>query len=158
LREIADIAEIPLLRKDFIVDEYMIYQAKFLGASAVLLICALLDRDTLKKYIDLAHDIGLSALVETHDERETETALDAGARVIGVNNRSLETFEVDMTLSGRLRKLVPPEVLFVAESGVSSPEDIEMLRGIGADAVLIGETVMRASDRRAAIERLRGRA
>ncbi|MCL1819940.1 MAG: indole-3-glycerol phosphate synthase TrpC [Oscillospiraceae bacterium] len=152
LREIADTVTIPLLRKDFTVDSYMIYEAKLLGASAVLLICSILDKDTLAEYIDIAHDIGLSALVETHSEEEVHTALSAGARIIGVNNRNLKTFEVDITLSERLRPLVPPDVLFVSESGVSRPEDISKLREIGADAALVGETLMRAPDKKAALD------
>jgi len=143
LQEIAQSVKIPCLRKDFTVDEYMIYEAKPLGASAVLLICAILDPKTLAEYIKIAHCLGLSALVETHDEAEVETALSAGARIIGVNNRNLKTFEVDITLSERLRKLVPRDVLFVAESGIKTREDVARLRQIGADAVLIGETLMR---------------
>ena len=156
LREIADEVTIPLLRKDFIVDGYMIYEAKLLGASAVLLICSLLDRDTLAEYIHIAHGLGLSSLVETHGEEEVVMALAAGARVIGVNNRNLKTFEVDHTLSERLRKMVPREILFVSESGVRSPEDIARLREAGADAVLVGETLMKSADKRAEINRLRG--
>ena len=143
LREIANAVKIPLLRKDFTVDEYMIYEAKVLGASAVLLIVAILDEATLKRYIEIAHSIGLSALVEVHDEGEIKTALKAGARVIGVNNRDLKTFEVDISLSERLRGLVPSEVIFVAESGIKTREDIARLREIGTDAVLVGETLMR---------------
>jgi len=156
LREIADTVKTPLLRKDFTIDSYMIYEAKLLGASAVLLICSVLDRDTLAEYIAISHSLGLSALVEAHDEDEIETALSAGARIIGVNNRNLKTFDVDITLSERLRKLVPPDVLFVSESGISSPADIEMLRGIGADAVLIGESIMKSVDKKTEINRLRG--
>jgi indole-3-glycerol phosphate synthase len=156
LREIADIVSIPLLRKDFTIDSYMIYEAKLLGASAVLLICSLLDQDTLAEYIITAHRLGLSALVETHSEEEVETALAAGARIIGVNNRNLKTFEVDITLSERLRALVPPEVLFVSESGISSAEDISRLRKHGVNAALIGETLMRSPDKKAALAELRG--
>jgi len=156
LREIADTVKIPLLRKDFTVDGYMIYEAKMLGASAVLLICSLLGSDTLYQYLAIAHSIGLSALVEAHSEKEIEMALSAGARVIGVNNRNLKTFEVDITLSGRLRKLAPPDVLFISESGISSPADIVKLREIGAGAVLIGESIMRSADKKAEISRLRG--
>jgi len=145
LREIADTVSIPLLRKDFTVDEYMIYEAKALGASAVLLICAILDKDALAEYISIAHNIGLSVLVETHDEDEIEMALNAGARIIGVNNRNLKTFEVDITLSERLRPLVPEDKIFVSESGIKTPDDVEKLRKIGADAVLIGETLMRGA-------------
>ena len=156
LREIADSVSIPLLRKDFIIDAYMIYEAKILGASAVLLICSLLSSDALAKYIAVADSLGISALVETHDENEICMALDVGARIIGVNNRNLKTFEVDVSLSERLRKIVPPDVLFVSESGIQAPEDISKLREIGADAVLIGETVMRSTDKCSEILRLRG--
>lgn len=156
LCEIADAVDTPLLRKDFTVDSYMIYEAKILGASAVLLICSLLDEKTLARYLEIAHKLGLSALVETHNEDEVKMALGAGARVVGVNNRNLKTFEVDITLSERLRKLVPSEVIFVSESGISSPEDISILRKIGADAVLIGESIMKSADKKAEINRLRG--
>jgi len=156
LREIADTVRIPLLRKDFTVDSYMIYEAKLLGASAVLLICSILDRDALAEYIQITHSLGLSALIETHDEEEVKMALDAGARIIGVNNRDLKTFEVDITLSERLRKLVPADVLFVSESGINSPADIARLREIGANAALIGESLMRSNDIKAAIAGLRG--
>ena len=156
LREIANEVSIPLLRKDFTVDSYMIYEAKLLGASAVLLICTLLDFDTLAEYIAIAHSIGLSALVEAHSEEEVHMALKAGARIIGVNNRNLKTFEVDMTLSERLKKLVPPDIIFVSESGIKTPEDVAKMREIGADAVLIGETIMRSNDKYGEILRLRG--
>ncbi|MCL2718901.1 MAG: indole-3-glycerol phosphate synthase TrpC [Lachnospiraceae bacterium] len=151
LREIADVVSIPLLRKDFTVDSYMIYEAKLLGASAVLLICSILNQDTLADYITIAHGLGLSALVETHSEEEVKMALSAGARIIGVNNRNLKTFTVDITLSERLRSLVPPDVLFVSESGLSTQGDIVKLRETGADAALIGETLMRAADKKAVL-------
>ncbi|MCL2053577.1 MAG: indole-3-glycerol phosphate synthase TrpC [Oscillospiraceae bacterium] len=154
LREIADEVKTPLLRKDFTVDEYMIFEAKLLGASAVLLICSILDKATLSEYIKIAHSIGLSALVETHDESEVAMALEAGAKIVGVNNRNLKTFEVDITLSERLRALVPPEVIFVAESGIQTNEDVNRLRKAGVDAVLIGETIMRSKDKRAEILQL----
>jgi len=156
LEEVAKTVKLPLLRKDFVVDRYMIYEAKRLGASAVLLICALLDGDTLTEFIDLAHCLGLSALVETHTEAEVEMALAAGARVIGVNNRNLKTFEIDMTLSERLKKLVPEDILFVSESGISSPDEVASLRAVGVDAVLVGESLMRCVDRKAELNRLRG--
>jgi indole-3-glycerol phosphate synthase len=146
LREIADCVSLPLLRKDFTVDEYMIYEAKILGADAVLLICTILDNKQLCEYIKIADSLGLSALVETHDEREIEAAMAAGARLIGVNNRNLATFEVDITLSERLRRLVPKEIVFVAESGIKTPQDIENLRKAGVDSVLIGETLMRGAN------------
>ncbi|MCL2287382.1 MAG: indole-3-glycerol phosphate synthase TrpC [Firmicutes bacterium] len=157
LCEIANHVSIPLLRKDFTVDSYMIYEAKLLGASAVLFICTLLDFDTLAEYIAIAHGIGLSALVETHNEAEVHMALKAGARIIGVNNRNLKTFEVDMALSERLKNLVPPNIIFVSESGIKTPNDVAKLRGIGVNAVLIGETIMRSSDKYSEILRLRGK-
>ena len=157
LREIADTVKIPLLRKDFTVDSYMIYEAKLFGASAVLLICSILDQNTLAEYIKIAHNLGLSALVEVHNEDEIDMALSAGARIIGVNNRNLKTFDVDITLSERLRKLVPPDVIFVSESGINSPENIDKLRNIKADAALIGESIMRCADKKAEIRRLRCR-
>jgi indole-3-glycerol phosphate synthase len=156
LSEIVSKVSIPLLRKDFIVDSYMIYESKILGASAILLICSILNRDILSKYIAIASSLGLSALVETHNEDEIHIALEAGARIIGVNNRNLENFEVDVSLSLALRKLVPLNTLFVAESGIKSPEDIVKLRGAGVNAVLIGETVMRSSNKKLEISRLRG--
>ena len=156
LREIADTVSIPCLRKDFTVDEYMIYEAKALGASAVLLICSILGESEIREYIQICDELGLSALVETHDEREVQMALDAGARVIGVNNRNLKDFSVNTDNSRRLRELIPPEVLFVSESGVQTAEDVAALRKIGADAVLIGETLMRATDKKAKLAELRG--
>ena len=156
LCEIADQVSIPLLRKDFTVDAYMIYEAKVLGASAVLLICAMLDKQTLAEYLAIAHSLGLSALVEAHTEVEVDMALAAGARMIGVNNRNLKTFEVDVTLSSRLRRMVPQEILFVSESGIHTAKDVEILRKDSVDAVLVGETLMRASDKKAALAALRG--
>lgn len=156
LREIAETVSVPCLRKDFTVDEYMIYEAKTLGASAVLLICSILDKEEIKEYISLCDELGLSALVEAHDEAEVNVAIDAGARIIGVNNRNLKDFSVDTDNSRRLRELIPQNILFVSESGVSSAEDVEKLRKIGADAVLIGETLMRADDKKAKLAELRG--
>ena len=156
LQEIAKEVSIPLLRKDFVVDEYMIYQGKVLGASAILLICSILEKDTLREYIQIAHRLGLSALVEAHDEEEVQMALGAGARVIGVNNRDLKTFKVDMTLSERLRELVPTHLSFVSESGIRTPEDVEKMRKIGAQGVLIGESFMKVEDKTGEINRLRG--
>lgn len=146
LQEIAQNVQLPCLRKDFIVDEYMLYEAKLLGAAAVLLICTLLNEEQLRKYLAICEQLGLDALVEAHDEQEVQLALRAGARIIGVNNRNLKDFTVDMENSRRLRALVPPEVLFVAESGVRNAEDVRRLKSIGIDAVLIGEALMRAPD------------
>ena len=156
LKEIAETVSIPCIRKDFTVDPYMIYEAKTLGASAVLLICSLLDRDTLRRYIEICDTLGLSALVEAHDEREIGDAVAAGARIIGVNNRNLKTFTVDVGNSGRLRALVPDNILFVAESGIRTAEDIQSLREAGVDAVLIGETLMRSEDKKKMLDTLRG--
>ena len=156
LKEIAETVSIPCLRKDFTVDEYQIYQAKVLGASAVLLICSLLTENQMKEYISICDKLGLSALVETHNEGEVQMALNAGARMIGVNNRNLKDFSVDTDNSRRLRELIPPDVLFVSESGVQTAADVAALRNIGADAVLIGETLMRAADKKAKLAELRG--
>ncbi len=158
LTEISRAVKIPVLRKDFTIDEYMIYQAKTLGASAVLLICSILSKEQLSEYLGIAHSLGLSALVEAHDEEEVRTALAIGAGIIGVNNRDLRTFTVDINNSARLRKLVPPEVLFVSESGIKTAADIEALRSNGTNAVLIGETLMRSPDKKAALDELRGHA
>lgn len=156
LEEIANTVSIPCLRKDFTVDEYMIYEAKLLGAQAVLLICSILSVEEIRGYIRVCDELGLSALVEAHNEAEVKGALAAGARIIGVNNRNLKDFTVDTNNSRRLRELVPSDVLFVAESGVQTAEDIRALKEIGVDAVLIGETLMRASDKRAKLKELRG--
>ena len=155
LREISEAVSIPCLRKDFTVDEYMIYEAKVLGASAVLLICSILSEAQVKEYIGICDSLGLSALVETHDGNEVKMALRAGARIIGVNNRNLKDFSVDTENSRRLRELIPPEVLFVSESGVKNADDVRRLREIGADAVLIGEALMRAGDKKAELGKLR---
>ena len=156
LREIAAEVKIPCLRKDFTVDEYRIYEAKLLGASAVLLIAAILSESQLKEYIGVCSELGLSALVETHNEAEVDDALCAGARIIGVNNRNLKDFSVDTENSKRLRKLIPREILFVAESGVQTAADVRSLRAIGADAVLVGEALMRAADKTQKLNELRG--
>lgn len=156
LREIAQNVKIPVLRKDFTVDEYMIYEAKTLGASAVLLICSILSERQLSEYLDIAHSLGLSALVEAHNEAELEAAVRVGARIIGVNNRDLKTFNVNMSNAAHLRDLVPRDRIFVSESGIKTAEDVEELRKFGANAVLIGETLMRASDKKAKLDELRG--
>ena len=156
LREIAATVQIPVLRKDFTVDEYMIYQAKSLGASAVLLICAILDDGELRAYRQLAKELGLDALVEAHDEYEVDRALNLGAEIVGVNNRDLRTFQVDMNNSICLRKMAPDNVVFVSESGIRTPEDIRLLYENKVDAVLIGETLMRSPDKKAALESLNG--
>ena len=156
LKEIAEAVSIPVLRKDFVVDEYMIYRAKILGASAVLLICAILDDEQLKAYLEIARSLGLSALVEAHTEEETVRAVNSGARIIGVNNRDLKTFKVDVENGLRLRNLIPADRVFVSESGIKTAEDIRKLRENHTDAVLIGETFMRSPDKTAALRELRG--
>ena len=156
LKEIAEDVKIPLLRKDFTVDEYMIYEAKAAGASIVLLICAILDEETLKRYIEIANSLGLSALVEAHDEEEIQMALRAKARIIGVNNRNLKDFTVDIHNGIRLREMVPQDVLFVAESGIRTREDIEELEKAHVNGVLIGETFMRAENKKAMLAELKG--
>lgn len=156
LREICQNVEIPVLRKDFTISPYMIYEAKVLGASAVLLICAILDEGELREYLTLAHSLGLSALVEAHNAEEIAVAVKIGAEIIGVNNRDLRTFSVDTGNSAGLRDLVPRDRIFVSESGIKTAADVEKLREIGADAALIGETLMRAPDKRAKLNELRG--
>ena len=156
LTEIRQAVKIPLLRKDFTVDEYMIYEAKNIGADAVLLICAILSPMQLSEYAGIARELGLSALVEAHDEKEVEMALKAGARIVGVNNRNLKDFTVDIHNSVRLRELVPENILFVSESGMKTRQDIERLEQNGTNAVLIGETLMRSADKKAALQELRG--
>lgn len=156
LKKIAETVDIPCLRKDFTVDEYMIYEAKVLGASAALLICSILSGEQIKEYIGICDGLGLSALVEVHDESEVTMALGAGARIIGANNRNLKDFSVDTDNGRRLRELVPRDVLFVCESGVGSAGDVARIHEIGADAVLIGETLMRAADKKARLRELRG--
>ena len=156
LKEISELVNIPVLRKDFIIDEYQVYESKLLCADAVLLICALLDTDALKKFIGICDALGLSALVEAHTEKEVLSAVDAGARIIGVNNRDLKTFRVDIRNCIKLRPLVPDNIIFVAESGIQTPEDISMLENAGVDAVLIGETLMRSRDKKGMLQKLRG--
>ena len=156
LKEIAANVSIPCLRKDFTVDEYMIYEAKALGASAVLLIVSILSETQLREYIKICDELGLSALVEIHDEKEALTAVNAGARIIGVNNRNLKDFSVDTENSRRLRNLIPRDILFVSESGVKTADDVNALREIGADAVLVGETLMKAENKCEKLKELRG--
>ena len=147
LQEIASTVKIPVLRKDFIIDEYQIYQAKVWGASAILLICACLDVPTLTKFRELADSLGLSSLVEAHDEQEVQMAIDCGARIIGVNNRNLKDFTVDVQNSVRLRNLVQDDVIFVSESGLETPEDIQVLRDNNIGVALMGETFMRSPNK-----------
>ncbi len=153
--EIRKTISLPMLRKDFTVDAYQLYQARLMGADAVLLICALMDGETLEGYLELAQTLGLDALVETHDEAEIRMAVSAGARIIGVNNRNLKDFSVDFSNAARLRELVPPGCVYVAESGVTGPEDVAALRRIGADAVLMGEVLMRAKNKAATLAAFR---
>ena len=156
LAEIAEHVQTPLLRKDFVVDEYMIDEAKAAGASAVLLICALLDEETLTRYHKHCDELGLSALVEAHDEEEIQMAVRAGARIIGVNNRNLKDFTVDIHNGIRLREKVPKEILFVAESGIKTRENIVELEKGCVNAVLIGETFMRSENKEQMLQQLKG--
>ena len=156
LSEISDEVNIPVLRKDFIVDDYQIYEAKLIGADAILLICVLLDTKTIREYIKLCDDLGLSALVEAHTDLEVESAITAGARIIGVNNRNLKTFEVDLNTCIDLRSKVPANILYVAESGISAAEDINRLKKAAVDAVLIGESMMRSNDKTKMLAALKG--
>ena len=155
LKEIASAVSIPVLRKDFTVCEYQIYEAKTLGASAVLLICALLNSNTISRYIKICDELGISAVVEAHDESEVKSALSAGARIIGVNNRNLKDFSVDVNNSTRYREMIPADTVFVSESGIKTHDDIEVLLKNKTNAVLIGETLMRADDKTAALKELR---
>ena len=154
-RQVRQTISLPMLRKDFTVDEYQIYQARLMGANAVLLIISLLDGETLKGYLDLCRSLGLAALVETHDGQEVDAALNAGAEIIGVNNRNLKDFSVDFSNAARLRDRIPPGVLHVAESGLTGPEDAAALKRLGADAALVGEALMRAPDKGAMLASLR---
>ena len=155
LSDIAQNVSIPILRKDFVVDEYMIWQAKALGASAILLIVSILDTVQLKKYLDLAHDLGLSAIVETHDASEISTAMIVGAEIIGVNNRNLNDFTVDIENSINLRRCVSGDVVFISESGIKTKEDVTRLKENNVDAVLIGETLMKSDDKKSMISELK---
>ena len=154
-RQVRRTISLPMLRKDFTVDEYQIYQARLMGANAVLLIVSLLDGETLKGYLELCRSLGLAALVETHDGQEVDAALNAGAEIIGVNNRNLKDFSVDFSNAARLRDRIPPGVLYVAESGLTGPEDAAALKQLGADAALVGEALMRAPDKGAMLASLR---
>ena len=154
-REIRTAIDSPMIRKDFVVDEYQLYQARLMGADAVLLICSLLDQAKLGHYLEVTHELGMAALVETHNEEEIDTALEVGARLIGVNNRNLADFSVDLSTSRRLRSLIPEDRIFVAESGVKGPEDITAIAAMGADAVLVGEALMRSNNKAGALETMR---
>ena len=155
LKEISQAVSIPVLRKDFIVDEYMIWEAKALGASAILLIVSILDIVQLKKFLDIAHDLGLSAIVECHDGDEIMRALTVGAEIIGVNNRDLTDFTVDIENSINLRRCVSGDVVFISESGIKTKEDVARLKENDVDAVLIGETLMKSDDKKAMISELK---
>ena len=145
----------PMLRKDFTVDEYQIYQAKVMGADAVLLICAILPTEIISRYLNICAELNLAAVVETHNADEIKSAITAGAEIIGVNNRNLKNFTVDFDNAARLRELIPAEKIYIAESGVKTIADISLLKKIGADAVLIGETLMKSNDKVKALKELR---
>ena len=155
LKAIVKEVSIPVLRKDFTVDPYMIYQAKLMGASAVLLIAAILSDEELKEYFEIADTLGLSCLFEAHDAEEVKRCLAAGARIVGVNNRNLKDFTVDIKNSIRLRELVPEDIIFVSESGIESPADVQVLKENGTDAVLIGEMLMRSDDKSGLIKAMK---
>ena len=155
LKEISQCVSIPILRKDFVIDEYMIWEAKALGASAILLIVSILSIVELKKFLDLAHDLGLSAIVETHDGDEIRTALNVGAEIVGVNNRDLTDFTVNIENSINLRRCVSGDVVFISESGIKTPEDVRKLKENDVDAVLIGETLMKSEDKKSMISELK---
>ena len=155
LKEISENVQIPILRKDFTIDEYMIWEAKSIGASAILLIVSILDDVQLKEYLDLAHELGLSAIVETHDAEEIKSAVDAGAQIIGVNNRNLADFTVDIDNSINLRSLVSEDITFISESGIKTKEDVTRLKENNVDAVLIGETLMKSDDKKSMIFELK---
>lgn len=155
LNEISKAVDIPVLRKDFILDEYQIYESKIIGADAVLLISSLLEADKLKRFIKICDELGMSALVEAHTAAEIEKALEAESRIIGVNNRNLQTFEVDLENCIRLRDLVPGDIIYVAESGIRTREDIKLLESAGIDAVLIGEVFMRSENRKELLSAMR---
>lgn len=157
-KEIRAAVSTPMLRKDFTVDEYQIFEAHLMGANAVLLICSILSEEIIAKYLELCDSLGLAALVETHNEAEIRSAVAAGAEIIGVNNRNLKDFSVDFENSRRLRDLVPPGILFVAESGIRTAEDVAALRKEQVNAVLVGETLMRAEDKSQMLSILRGSA
>ncbi len=156
LKEISANVSLPILKKDFFVDEYMIYQAKIYGASAILLICGILSDEQLKEYFKIANNLGLSAVFEAHDESEIQRAISCGARIIGVNNRNLKTFEMNFSNSINLRKMVKEDVIFISESGIRCREDINLLEKHNINAVLIGETLMRADNKSEIISRLKG--
>lgn len=154
-KEIRAAVNTPMLRKDFVVDEYQLYQAKLMGADCVLLICAILKEDKVRAYLEICEGLGLAALVEAHDEEEIRMAVRSGARMIGVNNRNLKDFSVDLSNASRLRELIPQDRLYVAESGVMTPGDAAALRASGADAILVGEAMMRSPDKKAFLAAMR---
>ena len=156
MKEIAAKVSLPVLRKDFIVTEYQIYEARILGSSALLLICALLSDAQLERYLGLCENLGMEALVEAHDETEVDRALRVGARILGVNNRDLRTFEVDLHTSLRLRNLVPSSILYVSESGITGAEDARLLETHGVDAILVGELLMRSYNKAKILKELKG--
>ena len=156
LKDVADIVSIPVLRKDFIIDEYQIYQAKLIGADAILLICAILDEITLKNFINIATSLKLSCLVETHNEDEIKKALNSGAEIIGVNNRDLKTFSVDINTSLRLRKFIPENKFLISESGIKTAQNIKILKDAGFNGALIGESMMRSKNKQQFLLSLKG--
>jgi indole-3-glycerol phosphate synthase len=155
LENIAKTAKIPILRKDFIIDSYQIYETVLLGANALLFICALLDAKTLANFIEISKETGLAALVEVHNKEEIKTAIDAGAKIIGINNRDLKTFNVDISVTGKLREYIPSGIIVISESGISSPKDVAEISKYKVDGILIGETLMRSFDKKKYLAELR---
>ena len=156
LCDISKIVNIPVLRKDFVIDEYQIYQAKIIGADAILLICAILDEKTLNKFLQTAKSLNLNCLVETHNEDEIKKALNSGAKIIGINNRDLKTFTVDINTSLKLRKFIPNNKILISESGIKTAEDIKILKQAGFNGVLIGESMMKSKNKKQFLSELRG--
>ncbi len=156
LKDVADIVNIPVLRKDFIIDEYQIYQAKLIGADAILLICAILNETTLNKFLKLAKSLKLSCLVETHNEEEVKKTLNSGANIIGINNRDLKTFKVDVNTSLKLKNLIPDNKILISESGIKNAQDIKILKDAGFNGALIGESMMLSKDKKKFVSELRG--
>lgn len=156
LADIARAVRVPCLRKDFTVDPYMLYEAKVLGAQGVLLICSILSDKQLQEYLGISETLGLSALVEVHDAEEIKRAVQVGAKIIGVNNRNLRDFSVDINNSSKLRTLVPKDILFISESGIKTPEDVKAVEAMGADGVLIGEMLMHSKNVGKTLSELKG--
>jgi len=156
IKKVKSSSNLPVLRKDFIVDDYQIYESALSGADAVLLIADILSKEELKSFYSISKKLGLDALVEVHNEEDLKKALDIGSRIIGINNRDLHTFNVDIAVTTRLIKAIPEGKIIVSESGIKSHEDVMFLKSLGVNAVLIGEAFMKASDIGAKVRELMG--